>query len=225
VSGLRLVIFDLDGTLVDSADVIVQLMEETFSGRGLTVPSARDIRRTVGLSLEVAMVRLGSGDAEEGRMLANDFRMFAGRQHQRGMADHRLYPGAKQAIERIGTPDATLLGIATGKELAGLKRVLESHDLGPNFTTLQTPDTNPSKPHPGMVLSAMSETGAHEGATVMVGDTSFDMEAAVAAGARCIGVSWGYHSRGALKKAGAASVIDRFDQLDEAIETALGAGR
>ena len=117
-------------------------------------------------------------------------------------------------------PD-TQLGIATGKGLSGAVRILGKHGISGHFVTLQTPDHNPSKPHPGMLLRAMAETGATAAETVMIGDTTFDIELAVAAGVAAIGVTWGYHEADTLLKAGAATLIDSYDELDEAIARVL----
>jgi phosphoglycolate phosphatase len=112
---------------------------------------------------------------------------------------------------------SNVLGIATGKGLAGVSRILLQHQLDGHFTTLQTPDHNPSKPHPGMLLRAMAETSTAPDEVVMIGDTVFDIELAKAAGVVSIGVGWGYHERKDLLRAGATVLIEGFDELDAAI--------
>ncbi|MGI9504613.1 MAG: HAD-IA family hydrolase, partial [Geminicoccaceae bacterium] len=109
----------------------------------------------------------------------------------------------------------------TGKSLRGLQMVLEHHGIRDRFVTLQTADFHPSKPHPSMVETALKETGASAETTLLVGDTSFDMEMAVAAGVRPIGVSWGYHPKEQLEAAGAEIILDRFEQV---LDLADGAG-
>ncbi len=91
--------------------------------------------------------------------------------------------------------------------------MLESFDLAGYFVTLQTADDSPSKPHPGMVEKAMAEAGTTPRETLVVGDTSFDVEMAARAGARAIGVGWGYHEAEELQRAGALTVIDSFADL------------
>jgi len=113
------------------------------------------------------------------------------------------------------------MGIATGKGLNGVHRILQLHGLAGHFTTLQTPDHNPSKPHPGMLESAMRNTGAAPAETIMIGDTTFDIEMGVAADCRTIGVTWGYHAPHELIAAGASVLIDTYDQLDGAIRRLL----
>ena len=114
------------------------------------------------------------------------------------------------------------LGIATGKSRRGLDHVLAAHGLAPMFATTQVADDHPSKPHPSMIRAALAETGADPAQSVMIGDTSFDMDMGRAAGVRTIGVSWGYHPRAAL--AGADAVIDGFDALEAALDQLWGRG-
>ena len=99
---------------------------------------------------------------------------------------------------------------------------LEAHDLGRFFQTLQTADGHPSKPHPAMLLDALAETGAEAEDAVMVGDTSFDMEMARAAGMTAIAVTWGYHPETRLRDAGAHHVIHGWDELDAALALSWG---
>jgi phosphoglycolate phosphatase len=115
-----------------------------------------------------------------------------------------------------------LLGIATGKSRAGLLEVLDHHGLTPLFVSLQTADRHPSKPNPSMLEEAMRETGSAPAQTLMVGDTSFDMAMARAAGARAIGVGWGYHPPELLEAAGAELILDDFDQLLGCVRATAG---
>ena len=110
-----------------------------------------------------------------------------------------------------------VLGVATGKSDRGLARVLADHGIADRFVTLQTADRHPSKPDPAMLLAAMRDTGATE--TAMIGDTSFDMLMARAAGTHAIGVAWGYHTRHDLLEAGAAHVADHADALPAHLES------
>jgi phosphoglycolate phosphatase len=106
-----------------------------------------------------------------------------------------------------------LLGMATGKSRRGVAAILERFGLVSHFVTVQTADTHPSKPDPSMLLKAMAETGVRPADTVMIGDTTFDIEMARAAGAGAIGVAWGYHPVVALEKAGAHVIVDRCEDL------------
>jgi phosphoglycolate phosphatase len=128
-----------------------------------------------------------------------------------------LFPGARAAIESLQRRDDVVLGVATGKSRRGVAAMIETHALDGVFITIQTADTAPSKPHPGMVLDAMRETGIGPDDTVVIGDTVFDMQMAKSAGAAALGVAWGYHPVNDLHAAGARSVLDDFSALDPAL--------
>jgi phosphoglycolate phosphatase len=180
------------------------------------------MRRVIGLSLPVAVGQLArTADPAIVDRLVAEYRAYYRDSLAAGPQREPLFPGAREALDRLAARPDTVLGIATGKGLAGVHRILGNHGVAGLFATLQTPDHNPSKPHPGMLLSAMRETGAEPGETIMVGDTSFDIEMALAAGVGAIGVSWGYHEVADLRGAGADLVIDRYDDLDAAIARLL----
>jgi phosphoglycolate phosphatase len=213
VSRYRLVIFDCDGTLVDSQRFIVECMQAAFVGEGRPVPSSDAVRRIVGLTLVHAVDRLlGGGDLALAERLAESYRRQFLLRRLRGSTDEPLFPGAAELLEELAARGVAM-GVATGKTMRGLKHILEQHGLAHHFATLQTADLHPSKPHPAMVEAAMRETGAAPGETMMVGDTSFDIEMAVAAGVLPVGVSWGNHPAVELKAVGAVHVLDRFDEL------------
>ena len=213
-----LVMFDMDGTLIDTQALITEHMVTTFAGRGLPVPTPEASRRVIGLSLHVAMARLAESDdtvlIDE---LVDDYRAHYRASVLTNADREGLFPGAFDAIKRLQARDDVVLGIATGKGLNGVHRILGQHGIADAFATLQTPDHNPSKPHPGMLETAMRETGATPERTVMIGDTTFDIEMGVAAHCRTVGVTWGYHEPRELIAVGANVMIDRFDQLDGAI--------
>ncbi len=125
-----------------------------------------------------------------------------------------MFPGTRELLDSLLERDL-VLGVATGKAMRGLRFVLELHGLERYFVTLQTADLHPSKPHPAMLRAAMTETGIDAEATMLIGDTSFDILMARAAGAMPVGVSWGNHPAGELVAAGAVRVLDRFDELHQ----------
>jgi phosphoglycolate phosphatase len=124
-----------------------------------------------------------------------------------------LFPGMGDLIERLRAREDLRLGLATGKSRRGVDRLIESHGWGDVFATIQTADDAPSKPDPAMLHQAMAEVGALPETTVMIGDTTYDMDMAVSAGAAAIGVAWGYHPPGALLGAGAVIVVETASAL------------
>lgn len=214
--------FDMDGTLIDTHGLIAEQMASAFTVAGLAAPTSADVRHIIGLSLPVAIGRLaGTGDAAVIDRLVETYKGNYRASLERGPGREPLFPGAREALDRLLTQPDNLLGIATGKGSAGVNRILALHGLSDHFISVQTPDHNPSKPHPGMLLRAMSETGAEPHDVVMIGDTVFDIELAKAAGARSIAVGWGYHDRRDLLGAGADALIESFEELDAAVAELL----
>jgi len=224
VSAMRLVVFDVDGTLIDSQDVIVSAMSYAFAQVGRSAPSRPQILDIVGLSLREAVSRLApdAPDEEVGALVARYQQGFVSRRHDgAGKALAPLYDGALEALERAWWSEDTLLGVATGKARRGLEHVFQTHGIGGYFATAQTADLHPSKPHPSMLRQALQETGCDATRAVMVGDTTYDIEMGRSAGFRTIGVAWGYHATDRLRSAGADRIVEDFAALDAAI-AALG---
>lgn len=220
----RLVVFDVDGTLIDSQHLILEAMAHAFGAIGHPVPEREEVLGIVGLSLPEAMARLAAHLGEsEILALAGHYRdSFLTRRETGGdAADAPLYPGARATLERLAAEPGTLLGVATGKARRGLDHTLAVHGLAPFFRTLQTADVHPSKPHPGMLLAALAETGCAPRRAVMIGDTEFDIAMGRAAGMATIGVAWGYHPRPRLAAAGPDLIVDSYAALDTALDALL----
>ncbi|MBB3694266.1 HAD-IA family hydrolase [Sphingomonas sp. BK580] len=210
----RLAVFDCDGTLVDSQANICRAMEAAFAGHGLPAPARESIRGIVGLSLVEAMAVLApaAGAARHAALAADYKTAFQRMRAEAALDPEPLYDGLVDALDALATA-GWRLGVATGKSDRGLALLLAHHGLTERFVTLQTADRHPSKPHPSMLHEAMAQAGAAPHMTVMIGDTSFDMTMARAAGVRAVGVTWGYHREEALWAAGAQAVARRCDEL------------
>jgi phosphoglycolate phosphatase len=132
-----------------------------------------------------------------------------------------VYDGVGAVVEALSQRPDTVLGIATGKSKRGVARLLAQEGWHGHFVTIQTADDHPSKPHPSMIQQAMADAGASAHDTVMIGDTTFDMQMALNAGVGALGVSWGYHARERLRLAGAHDVVDEGSRLIDAIDARL----
>lgn len=216
----RLAVFDCDGTLVDSQANICRAMEACFTEHRLDPPGREAIRRIVGLSLVPAIALLAPhAEAGQHAELADAYkRAFRAMRSDRSLDPEPLFDGVAETIEALHEA-GWLLGVATGKSDRGLSLILEHHGLTHRFVTLQTADRHPSKPHPAMLKAAIAEAGAAADTTVMIGDTSFDIEMAVAAGAHPIGVAWGYHDAHELHGAGASYVAEHARDLPALLES------
>ena len=148
---------------------------------------------------------LPEADPEFHVTLADDYKLAFQRLRGDGLVDEPLYEGVAELVERLGA-DGWLLGVATGKSDRGLTLCLDHHGLSRSFVTLQTADRHPSKPHPSMIEQAMADAGAAPATAIMMGDTTYDMAMARAAGVTAIGVTWGYHGADELREAGAHHV-------------------
>ena len=217
---LRLVIFDVDGTLVDSQADILGAMALAFEAEGLVPPTCAQTLGVVGLSLDVLMPILAA-DAEATTLarLVQGYKdaYMTLRAQSNNTESSPLYAGAREVLDALHAMPEVLLGVATGKSRRGLDKLLEGHGLEGMFVTQQVADFHPSKPHPAMLHQALSDTGLEAADAVMVGDTSFDMDMAQAAGIAGIGVSWGYH--GAERLTAAQHFIDDFYALPPLLNT------
>lgn len=213
-----LVIFDCDGTLVDSQHAIVAAMEHAYATLGLACPTRAQVLSIVGLSLpECFAVLSPEQDAVTRAELARLYKNGGWNEPGAHPADP-LYPGAQALVAALAARDDVILGVATGKSQRGVARLVAREGWHGHFLTIQTADEHPSKPHPSMIARAMAETGIDAARTVMIGDTSYDMQMARNAGVGALGVGWGYHTAPMLREAGAGVVAEDFLQLREHIE-------
>jgi len=143
--------------------------------------------------------------AHDHLMLAETYKNCFFRARQQGLVEEPLFDGILDLLDALEA-DGWLLAVATGKSDRGLRHCLATHGIDARFVSLQTADRHPSKPSPEMTLAAMAEAAASPESTIVVGDTSFDMAMAIAAGATAIGAGWGYHDADELLAAGARAV-------------------
>ena len=221
---MQLIIFDCDGTLVDSQHGIVAAMNHAFATVGLPPPTRAATLSGVGLSLPEAFARLVpeqplAVQQALARIYKSDFQVVLARTE----CPEPLYPGIATLIAALADRNDVRLGMATGKSQRGVARVLAREGWHGAFVTIQTADENPSKPHPGMIAAAMREAGIGPAATVMIGDTTYDIDMARNAGVAGIGVAWGYHDVARLAGAGARHIVQASSELPAAIATELGA--
>jgi phosphoglycolate phosphatase len=213
LSAVSLAVFDIDGTLVDSQHGIVHAMSEAFDAVSLPAPNHADIRRVVGLKLENAVARLlPVPDWDLAHRIANFYRESFVSLRRRADYHEPLYPGALETLTALQRSGLTL-GVATGKNRRGVMVTLEKHRLTGVFSTINTADDGPGKPDPAMLLAAMKEVGAVPQETVMIGDTTYDMDMARSAETHALGVSWGYHNAEELNEAGASGILENFSDL------------
>lgn len=220
---LQLVIFDCDGTLVDSQHAIIAAMRAAFDAFGLAHPADDAVRGVVGLPLTDAVARLHpDGDATAHGAIAECYKAAFFEHRSAGLHQDSTYPGAHAALDRLEAA-GLLLAVATGKSRRGLDATLDRHGLGGRFVSLQTADSVAAgKPAPDMALQAMADAGVAPEHAVVVGDTVFDVHMARAAGARAVGVAWGYHPVDQLRAAGVAAVVDEFAGLADVLAPLFG---
>jgi len=218
-SQLKLAIWDIDGTIVDSRKIIQRAMNRAFERAGLGGIEYDRTRTIVGLELTEAVLKLAPPDypAERIPQLATFYKEAFVEQRQEPGFEEPLYEGARETIERLND-EGWLLGVATGKARRGLDIVFGHHDLHKHFVTFQTVDHGPGKPHPRMVLDAMRETGTAAHQAVMIGDTRFDMEMGRNAGVHTLGVSWGFHTPDEIRDGGAHDLHHDFETLNRALD-------
>ncbi|MCG7391296.1 HAD-IA family hydrolase [Microvirga sp. ACRRW] len=217
---MKLVLFDVDGTLVDSQNIIAASIRGAYQAYDMEPPSRERSLSIVGLSLVEAFTVLAGPKAPvEG--LAQAYKDAYNVLRLDPANDAPLFPGAGECIEGLKARDDVLIGLATGKSRRGVTMLIERHGWEGVFATTKTADDAPSKPHPGMILQAMEELGIAPEDTMMIGDSSYDMGMARAAGALPVGVSWGFQPVTALNEAGAARIVDSYAGLEPVLASFL----
>ncbi|PPQ39587.1 phosphoglycolate phosphatase [Rhodoblastus acidophilus] len=218
---MKLVMFDIDGTLVDSQNFIVEAQRRAFAAHNFEPPSRERALSVVGLSLREAFVELTHGQGPAVTLAAAYKAAYSELRAQAAPEDDKIYPGVETLLRRLAERPDCKLGIATGKSRAGVQKLFDRQNWHGLFATVQTADDALSKPAPEMFERALRETGLEVKDACMVGDTTFDMMMGRRAGAHCIGVCWGYHSHEKLRPAGAQVLVHNVDELSAKLDAFL----
>ena len=217
---LKLIIFDFDGTLVDSRSLILESHRIVFSEFQLPAPSPADSLALVGKSLGVILAQLAGPTAPILEMVRAYDLLLPQLRADPAFAE-KPFDGVSDLLYELSSTSDTVLGIATGHRSDTIAPALEALRWNGFFRTIQAADMAPSKPHPGMLLQALAETGVTPENAIFIGDTTFDMEMAQAAQLRSIGVGWGYHQADRLMAAGAHRVAKAVDELRGCIRSVM----
>jgi phosphoglycolate phosphatase len=212
---MKLVLFDCDGTLVDSARLIHEVMARTFVAFGHKRPDVATTKSIIGLTLDIAIARMMGKPHVDDEALAMTahYKEIYGEVRDEPDMGTPLFDGIRPLIEGLAQRDELLIGAVTGKSRRGLTQILETHGFTPYFVVSRTADDCPSKPHPAMVTECCNETGMDPHDTIVIGDAIYDMQMAKAAGATAIGVAWGYASVEDLLAAGADAIAHHPNDL------------
>ncbi len=210
----RLLVFDWDGTIIDSASAIVDCICAAARDTGIEVPPRERAAHTIGLGLHDAL-RLAVPDLPPERYA--DF-VAHYRQHFRACEESmQLFPGMRTLLDDLSKKH--LLAIATGKSRRGLDRALQAGDLKGHFMASRCADETNPKPHPAMLLELMAELKASPEQTLMIGDTSHDLEMARAAGVDALAVTYGAHPETGLRACAPLECFSSVKELNEWLKT------
>ncbi len=211
----RLIVFDWDGTLADSTALIARALQRACGDVGAPVPDIASARHVIGLGMVDALRHVAPElPPERYPELAGHYRDHYVAQE----AEIPLFEGARELLRELDAA-GHLLAVATGKGRAGLERALALHGLARTFFATRCADEGRPKPHPDMLLHLMDRGGVSPGATLMIGDTSHDLELARNAGAAAVAVSWGAHSAEGLTQFGALATVHSIAELQRWLRT------
>jgi phosphoglycolate phosphatase len=210
---LKLALFDYDGTIVDSAIMIVEGAIAAFRKCGLPDPDPKKVRENIGKPLAVALdFYMPPGYNISPEQISEAYRDWYAKQGNLGLQDEPLYPGMVDLLHQLKADD-WLIGVATNKSRIGLTNGLAKHNLSDIFDITLTTDENIPKPDPEMAFRAMKELAVDRKYCVMIGDTINDIGLGVNAGVKSIGVLWGYNEKELLSSAGASYLVKNSTEL------------
>lgn len=216
------IIWDVDGTLIDSREIIQTAMARAFETIGLAPPDYEDTRHVVGLDLHTACAQLAPPDFDPAQIdaLTEAYRAaFVARRSEPDFHEP-AYPGALDLLRTLAEA-GWVQGIATGKSRRGVGAIFEMHPIADVFETVWCADDGPGKPDPFMVTQAIKSVRASHRRTVLIGDSVHDMAMARAANVSPHGVNWGFGREVELEAAGAQTVHSSFGALSRSLEKLL----
>ena len=214
----KLVLFDYDGTIVDSAKMIVKGAIEAFRMCGLPDPDPNKVRENIGKPLATALDAYApKGYEVNPEMISNAYRKWYAEQGRLGLQDEPLFPGMFKLINDLKINKEFHIGVATNKSRIALNNGLKKHNLINIFDITLTMDEAKAKPDPDMAIQAMSMLNIEKKSTIIVGDTINDIGLGVNAGINSIGVAWGYNSIEMLRNEGADFIIKDSEELFDTI--------
>ena len=218
-SDTRLAAFDLDGTLLNSIPSIVIGVRSCWASLGFPEVSEDQIRNIIGLPWEesVQMLVPGAGAREVEMIHEYHAEIARGDRSPPPRPPEEIFFGAVEMLDRFEA-DGYELAIVTSRSNRRFYEMLERAGISGRFATVKTADLGPGKPSPFLLNQAMEDVGAIPESTVMIGDTTYDIQTGINAGSGALGVTWGVHSKNKLMEAGAHSVVDRFDELHDHAE-------
>lgn len=205
-----LIIFDWDGTLVDSAQRIVTCMQISMREVGLPVRSDEQIRNIIGLGLPEAFKELYPDLGKPEMELIREY--YSQHFISNSIPPSQFFPGVQETLSSLHE-EAFTLAVATGKSRRGLNRVFNEIPFSHLFSASRCADETISKPHPQMIYELLEETGVEKDQALMVGDTEFDMAMAERAGIDRVAVSYGVHGPDRLTKYRPVLMADEITQL------------
>lgn len=209
INKFDLIVFDWDGTLLDSASVIVSSIQGAARDVGLSQPSAENARHVIGLGLSEALEYLfPSLSSQQSGLLMDRYRHHYFEYEQK----ISLFEGVTEIIKTLHAEDF-LLAVATGKSRAELNNALEASRLGVYFHASRCADETFSKPHPAMLLELMEQFGVEAGRTLMIGDTTHDLQMAINAKVAGLAVAYGAHPRESLISLAPLACVNSITEL------------
>jgi len=219
---MRLIIFDCDGTLVDSQKSIMSAIVTAWEGFGLNPPKLSSVLQVIGLTIQdsVRVLEPNLNENDYGKLEKEFYSAFVNLNEQEKI-EEELFPNVVETLNVLND-DKSYLAVLTGKGKLGLQNTLKNKNIGQYFIATKTSDCGPGKPNPQTMNELIAELGVEKENVVMIGDTTHDILTAKNAGVKSIGVSFGYHSVNELVNAGADEIVDDFSNLPSVIDTLLG---